>query len=313
MSGTAPLSLDSLLESIDVTVTETRLVDVRQHRRFVTAEAQLALVYVTEGELRGSPAVACDPDPAGAGDRRAAQLTHTNTFPAGAALLTIGRAPLSVEATQDSSLLVVTIELNEAARRLRQLVPDPLMIADFSRLDPAVSSLARNMGSHGDADTASRAVGGEDVICRLMARTLLLSVLRAWVFAGCAPQGWAARAADPHLEPIISAIHSDPGKDWSVAALASLGTMSRSAFSRRFRELIGASPGQYLTGVRMENAKQRLSLGASVTQTSREMGYASDEGFSRAFRRHTGVTPSQWRGGLGTASRRAELSGAELG
>ncbi|MCE7483253.1 MULTISPECIES: AraC family transcriptional regulator [Microbacterium] len=32
-----------------------------------------------------------------------------------------------------------------------------------------------------------------------------------------------------------------------------------------------------------------------VSDTARELGYASDEGFSRAFRRHVGVTPSAWR------------------
>lgn len=307
MPGTATLPLDSLLESIDVTVTETTRVLLRQHRRFSTAAGAITLVYVAHGELRGETAVSCAPDNSGA---IVLSQQHAGGFPAGAALLTVGSAPLTLEATRDSTLVVVKLELNEAAHRLRQLVPDPLMITDFSRIDPAVSSLAGSMGDHGDTAPVAAVTGGESVICRLMARTLLLGVLRAWVSAGCAPRGWAARAVDPLLDPIISAIHDDPGRDWSVDELASIGTMSRSAFSRRFRELLGASPGQYLTGVRMEDAKRRLALGASVTQTSRELGYASDEGFSRAFRRHTGVAPSQWRRGrnhVGAVTGQAEL------
>ena len=310
MPGTVSPSLSSLLERIDVTVTKTTRVSVQQHRRYVAPRDEITLVYVAEGELRGTSAAACAPDPGRAGSLVVSPLQHTGDFPAGAALLTIGRSTLTLEATSDAMLVVVALELNEAAHRLRQLVPDPLLITDFARLDPAVSALVSGMGTPRDADEAARATDGQDFICRLMARTALVGVLRAWVTAGCAPRGWAERVVDPHLDPIISAIHSDPGRDWSIDSLASLGTMSRSAFSRRFRELLGASPGQYLTGVRMEDAKRRLSLGASVTQTSRELGYASDEGFSRAFRRHTGVAPSQWRRGRSdgaTAAGNAEL------
>ncbi|GAA1320626.1 helix-turn-helix transcriptional regulator [Leucobacter albus] len=297
----APLSaphsapLDTLLERIDVAVTRTNRVGLRAGRRLTTPAGANTLVYVVEGELRGEPATSCSTDP----EREGAVVArgHVTGFPAGAALLTTGTSAFAFDALSDATLVVVTVELNEAGLRLRQLVPDPLTITDFARLDPAVSSLASNMGDLGTPEPVVPLVGGGEIVCRLMARTLLLGVLRAWVSAGCAPRGWAARVADPHLDPVITAIHSDPGRDWSVDALASLGTMSRSALSRRFRELLGASPGQYITGVRMEDAKRRLARGASVTQTSRELGYASDEGFSRAFRRHTGVPPSRWRVG----------------
>lgn len=300
MQGTATPTLDGLLESIDVSVTQTSRITLRRGRRFATPSGSVTLLYVVEGALLGTPATVCAPDPGRAGAVVLSARSYVGGFEAGAALLSVGSAPLTLEAAADTTLVAVTLELNEAAHRLQQLIPDPLTITDFSRLDPAASALVSNMGVHGvrgNADVPTAAVGGESLICRLMARTVLLGVLRAWVSAGCAPSGWAARAVDPHLDPIISAIHSDPGRDWSLDALASLGTMSRSALSRRFRELLGASPGQYLTGVRMEDAKRRLSLGASVTQTSRELGYASDEGFSRAFRRHTGLPPSQWRDG----------------
>lgn len=294
MSSSAPAPLDGLLETVDVTVTQTRRAEVSRGRRFSLPGGSLTLVYVADGALHGEPAVACAPDPLRPGGV-IAQAAAPDTFPAGAALLTLGRMPLTFEALHDTTLVVVDLELNEAASRLRQLLPDPLTMLDFSRIDPAVSALASNMGVHTDGATPTVDAGGAALVCRLMARTLLLSLLRAWVSAGCAPSGWAARAVDPHLDPIISAIHSDPGRDWSVDALASLGTMSRSAVSRRFRELLGASPGQYITVVRMEDAKRRLAQGASVTQISRELGYASDEGFSRAFRRHTGLPPSRWR------------------
>lgn len=290
MQNTATAPLGTLLESIDVVVTTTTRVALPQDRRVVTPAGAVTLLYVVSGLLRGDSATSCETDPNHAG---VVTRGHVSEFPAGSAILTMGAVPLEFTAANGAEVVRVGVELNEAAHRLRRILPDPLTITDFSRLDPALASLASNMGE-AVAPAPVVAAGGGEVVCRLMARTLLIGVLRAWVSAGCAPSGWAARAADPHLDPVISAIHSDPGRDWSLDALASLGAMSRSAFSRRFRELVGSSPGQYITGVRMEDAKRRLARGATVTQTSRELGYASDEGFSRAFRRHTGVAPSRW-------------------
>lgn len=314
MPATKLAPLDGLLESIDVTVIKTVRVAVPPGRRFTLPAGGVALVYVAAGGLRGDSAAACEPDPLRPGGLVTAHGVRPDSFPEGAALVTLGRAPLSFDATTETTLVVVDLELNEGLVRMRQLLPDPLTILDFSRIDPALASLAANMGVDVAPVDPAAHHGGDALICRLMARTVLLGVLRAWVSAGCAPSGWAARAVDPHLDPIISAIHRDPGRDWSVDALASLSTMSRSAFSRRFRELLGASPGQYLTGVRMEDAKRRLARGASVTQTSRELGYASDEGFSRAFRRHTGIPPSQWAaaGSGGPTGERVVGAGAPL-
>jgi AraC-like DNA-binding protein len=54
----------------------------------------------------------------------------------------------------------------------------------------------------------------------------------------------------------------------------------------------------------MQHAKDMLESGASVSETSRALGYGSDEGFSRAFRRHTGMAPSLWRARASAAALR---------
>jgi AraC-like DNA-binding protein len=129
----------------------------------------------------------------------------------------------------------------------------------------------------------------------MMAGTVLVSVIRAWAAHGCAPDGWPSRSRDPHLDRVIEAIHDAPGRDWSVAGLATLGAMSRTVFAERFRAAFGVSPASYVTEVRIRTAQDLLSAGRAVGEVSRMLGYGSDEGFSRAFRRHTGQTPSAWR------------------
>ncbi len=282
MPSSVSESFERLLESVDLHVGATRRVSLAHRQRYVPTPGATTLVYVDSGVVRGS--------------RAAQPILHAEHMGPGAAFITTGQCPITLEADTDAMIVVVTIELDESRQRLRELLPDPLTSREFRQLDPAVAALASNMGTAEHAEPAPLKRAGDAVICELMARTVFLAVLRAWYAAGCAPRDWSARAADPHLGRVLSAIHADPGKDWTVTALASLGAMSRSALARRFRDLTGASPGQYLSEVRMENAKRRLAAGGSVSQTSRELGYASDEGFSRAFRRHTGVPPSRWRG-----------------
>lgn len=302
-SETSPF--EQLLESVDLTVRRTRRITLLRHQRFTTVPGESALVYLDAGELRSAPAASCAIDGAPGGAVFSPPPAHHSSIASGSALVTLGRRAISFEAVSDATLIVVSLDLTETAHRLHQLLPDPLTMIGFDDRDPAVAALASNMGRReaagetGGSGAACAPRTGDSVICRLMARTLLLSVLRAWYSAGCAPQNWDARAADPHLDRVLRAMHEDPGHDWSLDTLAALGAMSRSAFARRFREMLGASPGQYLVGVRMEDAKRRLATGASVSQTSRDLGYASDEGFSRAFRRHTGVQPSRWRSGSG--------------
>lgn len=315
-------SVAQLLESVDLSVTHTRRVTLAPRERWTAPAGATSLVYLDAGELLGVPIAACSTAPgrcavatAGAPDRGPAGPGSGLGSPlgAGSALLALGRSSHRFTAAAATTLIVVTLELTETAQRLHALLPDPLTMVGFSAHDPAVAALASTMG-HPESETtvgadsagaASPLRPGDAVICQLMARTLLLAVLRAWYAAGCAPAGWSARVADPHLDRVLRAIHENPGHDWSLDGLATLGTMSRSMFARRFREVLGASPGQYLARLRMEDAKRRLATGASVTQTSRELGYASDEGFSRAFRRHTGVSPSRWRS-------REEPAGARL-
>lgn len=288
---------DRLLEDVDLTVRRTERRELAARQRVHAAADVTTLIYVLEGELRGATMPACSVARDG-GRVTAVPARPAGGFRSGSAVLTLGRGTHTLEAACDSTVLIVTLDLSETAQRLHELLPEPLTLLGFPALDPAGAALASNMGIaevQGGAGHAAPQAAGSSVVCRLMAHTVLLAVLRSWYGAGCAPRGWSARAADPQLDRVLTAIHDEPGRDWSLETLAALGAMSRSMFARRFRDTLGATPGQYLARIRMEDAKRRLATGTPVSQVSRELGYASDEGFSRAFRRHTGVVPSRWR------------------
>ncbi|WP_217184929.1 helix-turn-helix transcriptional regulator [Streptomyces sp. AC495_CC817] len=291
-----PEALSQVLSAIDLRVGIGRRQLLETGALLALAPGDATLVYVADGAVHGIP-------PLDAGCRldvdRESRLVEVDAHDrstvlrTGDAFLTLGRGPLALAAEQETTLIVVALDLADPAPPLDGVLPDYITVTAFDELEPAAASLAENMGP---AVPSARPKSKSDpLICRLMATTVLLSVIRAWAENGCAPEGWPRIAADPFLERVVEAIHEEPGREWTVERLATVGAMSRSVFAERFRSAIGRSPADYVTEVRIDAAKRMLDAGRTVAETSRELGYASDEGFSRAFRRRTGVTPSAWR------------------
>jgi transcriptional regulator GlxA family with amidase domain len=72
--------------------------------------------------------------------------------------------------------------------------------------------------------------------------------------------------------------------------------MSRSAFSERFRSLVGEPPIRYLTELRLTRAARLLRTSdATVADVARTVGYGSEEALSRAFKSRYGEAPSVFR------------------
>ncbi|WKK71926.1 AraC family transcriptional regulator [Rathayibacter oskolensis] len=209
------------------------------------------------------------------------------TLLAGDALLTFGRRTATLASVSGARLTVVEVQLDTAS--CPSSLPGLVFASGFARLEPAAAALAATLGSAYDGSARS----GDPVICRLMVRTVLLSVVRAWAFGDASSV--PPVTGDVYLDRVAAAVAGEPGREWTVDQLASVGAMSRTVLTERFRAAFGRSPAGYVTEVRMRRAKELLEAGRSVSEASRALGYSSDDGFSRAFRRHVGVVPSQWR------------------
>lgn len=247
------------------------------------ANADATLVYV----LGGSATVRLD-----------AGTTHAAA--AGDLVLVLGgTARIRADGGADARLVVASIATVRGGAGLVGL-PAAIAVRAFDAREPSIARLAADLGCHDDARVPSETDG---IVCAHMATTILAAALRAWALCDAAARDWNARVGDPGLARVLDAIHDDPGRAWTVEGLATLGTMSRSAFAARFRDVVGTPPLRYLTEVRIAAAKRHLAGdGLSVAQTARMLGYASEDGFSRAFRRATGASPSTWRSGTTTAA-----------
>lgn len=146
------------------------------------------------------------------------------------------------------------------------------------------------------AEVQRDAPGQQAVLDRLL-DLLLLSTLREWFdMPGTPTPAWYAALGDPLVGNALRTLHDEPGRPWTVAALAELAGVSRATFARRFRELLGEPPMGYLACWRLALASDLLQrTDDTVDAVARQVGYANAYALSAAFKRHYGTRPSTHR------------------
>jgi AraC-like DNA-binding protein len=133
---------------------------------------------------------------------------------------------------------------------------------------------------------------GSRAILDKMADTLFVMAVRHYIEHVPERRGLLAALCDPRLVRALEAMHSQPGKEWTVATLAEAAHMSRTAFANHFASVLGSGPIEYLTQWRMTEARRLLSdPRTSVAAVASDLGYRTEAAFRRAFKRVTGVGP----------------------
>jgi AraC-like DNA-binding protein len=139
---------------------------------------------------------------------------------------------------------------------------------------------------------------GSDAAAPALLEVLLVQILRAWLSEQPEGTGWASALYDPDLAATLGAIHDEPGRQWTVDALAAHAGMSRATFARRFTASAGEPPLAYLTRWRMITAARRLREGdAPLSAIAKQVGYGSEYAFAKAFKRVHGTAPGRYRSG----------------
>ena len=130
-----------------------------------------------------------------------------------------------------------------------------------------------------------------DRLCEILIVQLLRYVLSENQVNG----GLLAGLAHPQLSKSLEAIHGEPEKNWSLVELADISLMSRSRFAAQFKMVIGQTPGDYLSGWRIEIAKGLLKQNKPVGWVANEVGYENASALARVFRSKTGQSPKEWQ------------------
>lgn len=147
------------------------------------------------------------------------------------------------------------------------------------------------------AETAADAPGAGEVVTRL-ADALLTQALRVALAELESSDGAGLQAlSDPQIAAAIELIHGQPERAWSVGGVAAEVSLSRSAFSARFRKLVGESPSSYIARAHLAHAATLLhTTDASLAEIAGRAGYGSEFSFSKAFKRVFGISPGAYRG-----------------
>jgi AraC-like DNA-binding protein len=137
--------------------------------------------------------------------------------------------------------------------------------------------------------------GAEAVVSRL-ADVLLTQALRTVLAEADASSAPVVALRDAQIARAVSLVRGHPEHRWTDSELAGRVAMSRSAFSARFRELVGEPPMRFVTRYRLARAAELLrTTETSTLEIARRSGYQSAVSLTKAFTRHFGVSPGRYR------------------
>lgn len=92
-----------------------------------------------------------------------------------------------------------------------------------------------------------------------------------------------------------SFIDSNFSKRLNLKTVAGEAYISKFHFIRTFKSFYGLTPYQYLTSVRIQNAKKLLKQNYNVLEVCLATGFESVNSFTNLFKKITGTQPSLYR------------------
>ncbi len=98
-----------------------------------------------------------------------------------------------------------------------------------------------------------------------------------------------------HLASAIRFINEHYDENINLETLASNVFVSSYYLSHLFRSEMGTTFTDYLTKIRLENARTLLLEGASVEKAAYAVGYNDSNYFIKIFKRYVGITPAKYR------------------
>ncbi|MFJ2959289.1 GlxA family transcriptional regulator [Streptomyces sp. NPDC087270] len=178
------------------------------------------------------------------------------------------------------------------------------------RVDPDVLYV-----DDGDVLTSAGVAAGIDVCLHIVRRdfgtAVANGVARRTVVPPHREGGQAQYVRRPLPEPQLAG--TERARAWALERLeqpvtlrqlAEREAMSVRTFTRRFREEVGLSPGQWLTQQRIERARQLLeSTDLGVDQIAREAGFGTGASLRQHIQSALGVSPTVYRRTFQTSAR----------
>ena len=108
-------------------------------------------------------------------------------------------------------------------------------------------------------------------------------------------------------------LHSHASGPVSLGAAARAACLSQFHFHRGFTQAFQQTPHEYLTGLRLAQARGMLESGRTALEACLEVGFSSPSAFSRLFRSRYGEPPSAVRAKFARSGKKARGVSGTLG
>lgn len=138
---------------------------------------------------------------------------------------------------------------------------------------------------------------GQAAVLDRLLDLLVVTGLRAWFDSpDAAAPGWYRAQSDPVVGTALRLMQNNPAEPWTVASVAAEVGVSRAVLARRFTELVGVPPMQFLTSWRIDLAADLLRRpDTTIGAVAAQVGYSTPFALSNAFKRARGISPRAHR------------------
>lgn len=225
------------------------------------------------------------------GEMRALQACHGDIIVREPSLLFYPRPldhRLDIEDTEVADVLCASVRYDAGPENaITQCFPAVVVIpfSTLKRIDMTLQALFAEAGESNP---------GRQVMLDRLCDILLIQIVRYAIQQQLVTHGVLAGLAHPRLAGLLGELLDRPRQPWTLATMAKRANLSRNGFANEFRKVVGTTPAEFLTGIRIAQAQRLLRKGRPVALVAEDVGYNSQPAFSRAFIRELGVSPSTW-------------------
>lgn len=99
----------------------------------------------------------------------------------------------------------------------------------------------------------------------------------------------------PWLDEVKGFIEYNLSSKINLNELAAIANLNKFGFSKTFKNHTGMSPMNYVLMQKVFSAKQRISVGSSLTMLAYEFDFTDLAHFSKTFKRFVGISPQQYK------------------
>ncbi|MCX6148077.1 MAG: AraC family transcriptional regulator, partial [Candidatus Kapabacteria bacterium] len=94
---------------------------------------------------------------------------------------------------------------------------------------------------------------------------------------------------------MISFLNQNFHKKITLNEISTIFQIDKFKLLRIFKSLVGLSPQEYLTSLRIENSKKMILENESIVNTALDSGFYDQSHFTNSFKKFVGVSPNEYR------------------